>query len=141
MLFWLWIILLIASVVVEVMTATSLVSIWFALGALAGLIANQLNLTFFWQVFFFFAVSLISLLALRPIATKYLRGNIVPTNADRLIGMQTTLLKETKMDQYGEVKINGITWNAVSVDNAHISEGSIVCIVALSGSKLIIKKI
>ena len=141
MYFWFWLVLIVVAIVIEVLTATSLVSIWFAVGAVAGLIANQLNLPFLTQAILFFITSLIALLTLRPLAKEYLRGNIVATNADRLIGMHTTLLKTSKLDQYGEVKINGITWNTANVDNTEIEEGSIVSIVALSGSKLIIKKL
>ena len=141
LLFWFWLILLAASIVIEVLTATSLASIWFAFGAIAGLIANQFDLPFIYQGLSFFIVSIISLIVIRPAAKKYLRGNIVPTNADRLIGVQTKLLKSSTFDQHGEVTINGITWNTANVDDNDIEQGSIVTIVALSGCKLIIKKL
>ena len=84
MYFGLWILVFLGALVVELATATSLVSIWFCVGALFALGALALNLDFIWQVVIFFAASLVCLAAIRPMASQYLRGNIVATNADRV---------------------------------------------------------
>ena len=107
----------------------------FALGALA------LNLAFIWQVVIFFAASLICLAAIRPMASQYLRGNVVATNADRVIGRHVQLLKDITGETWGELKVNGVVWNAISADGHPIGEGSLVEIVAIEGAKLLVKKI
>lgn len=141
MTFWLWIIVLIGSVVFEMLTVSALISIWFAPGAVAALIAMQLGLNFMWQVIIFFAVSLLFILTCRPLAKKYLRGNIVATNADRVIGLHTNLLETITSDKWGTVKLQGAQWHAVSLDGETIEKDSLVEVLAIEGSKVIVKKI
>lgn len=82
MLFWLWICVLVGAVILEVVTATSLISIWFAVGSVFGLIANQLNLNFGIQVVIFLVTSILSIVIVRPYVYKYVKQNTVATNAD-----------------------------------------------------------
>lgn len=139
--FWLWIIVLIGSLFLEIITLSSLVSIWFTIGAIGALVANQLHVSFLIQVVVFFVLSILSLLFIRPIAQDYLRGNVVHTNADRVIGAITTVIKQTTFQELGEVKINGVIWNIKSVDNTTIEEGNLVEVLAIDGVKLIVRKI
>lgn len=141
MYFWLWIGVLIGSVLLEVLTASALICIWFAPGALAGLIANQLNLSFTVQIILFFTISILSFVIIRPMAKEYLRGNIIATNADRVIGKHSRLIKAYLDGNYGEVRINGVIWNVISNDGKDISEGSLVEILSIDGTKLIVRKI
>lgn len=141
MYFWLWIGVLIGSVLLEVLTASALICIWFAPGALIGLIANQLNLSFAVQIILFFAVSILSFVIIRPMAKDYLKGNIIATNADRVIGKHTRMTKTYHEGGYGEVRINGVIWNAIAYDSKDINEGSLVEILSIDGTKLIVKKI
>ncbi len=139
--FWLWFSICITSIVLEVATASTLVSIWFALGAVFALGAAMLSLSFAVQVLVFFAVSIILFVTIRPIFANSMRGNQVATNADRLITARVPLLKTIHEHQIGELKIQGLIWNAVSVDSKTIEKGEIVEILAIEGSKLIVKKI
>ncbi len=139
--FWLWFVICIVSIALEVATSATLVSIWFALGAAFALGALMLNLSFTVQIIVFFAVSILLFFTIRPLFIKSMRGNTVATNADRIISERTTLLKEISQDKLGELKINGLIWNAVSVDEKPINEGALVEILAIEGSKLIVKKI
>ena len=83
---WVWLAVLAAAVIVELVTPTALVSIWFAAGALAAVIFTILHAPFWLQIAVFVLVSLLLLALVRPAATRYLRGNVVATNADRYIG-------------------------------------------------------
>ena len=141
MTFWLWIIVLIGALIAEIMTVSALISIWFAVGAVAALLAMQLGLSFMWQVIVFFVVSLLFVLTCRPLAKKYLRGNIVATNADRVIGLHTNLLETITSEQWGTVKLQGAQWHAVSLDGETIEKDSLVEVLAIEGSKVIVKKI
>lgn len=139
--FWLWFVIGIASIVLEAATLTALVSIWFALGAIVALIAYFLGFSFTVQIFVFFAVSIALVLLIRPLASRYIRGNTVATNADRLISMRTRLIAPVQENQAGQVKANGLIWNAVSVDGKAIENHAMVEIVALEGSKLLVRKV
>lgn len=141
MYFWLWIAILIGSVILETITPSALICIWFAPSSLIALILNQLNVSFTIQVIVFFLSTLLLLLIFRPIAKNYLRGNIIRTNADRVLGQITKLNKTIDEDNYGEVKINGVIWNAISKEGKTIKEGSKVKILAIDGTKLIVEEI
>jgi membrane protein implicated in regulation of membrane protease activity len=126
--FWLWICVLVGSVILEFVTVSALISIWFSVGAIGALIVMEIGLPFVWQVSVFFVISILFIIVCRPMATKYLRGNIVPTNADRVIGQQAKLLEAITPDQWGLVKIQGAEWHLVEV-------------LSIEGSKVIVKKI
>ena len=80
-----WTIVLVIAVIVEAITI-DLVSIWFGIGAIGALICDFLGIHEVVQVIVFAAISIICILVTRPLAKKYLRGNTVKTNLDRIIG-------------------------------------------------------
>ena len=81
----LWVILLIAFVVGELITV-GLTSIWFAAGSLVALLAAALGANPVVQVILFLAVAVGLLAATRPWAKKYINSRTQRTNADRVIG-------------------------------------------------------
>lgn len=139
--FWLWIFVLVGTLILELLTVSALVSVWFSVGAIAALITLQLGFAFGFQVFVFFVVSCLFIVLCRPVATKYLRGNTIPTNADRVIGQQTKVLEAITEDKWGLVKIQGVEWHAVSFDKQDIAVGELIEVLSIEGSKVIVKKI
>ena len=140
MYFWLWMAVFIISLVIELATV-NLVSIWFTVGSLFALMANQLKLDIAYQIVIFIILSIICILLIRPLAANYLRGNIVKTNADRAVGEHVTLLKAISENTWGEVKVNGVLWHARSYDNKPIEQGTKVEVLAIEGAKLVVKRI
>jgi len=136
MLDWLWIIVFLSAILVEVVTLGQMVSIWFAIGAAGALLVQWMG-----GEFVFIGVSVLAMLAVRPLAAAYLRGNVVSTNVDRFIGQQVHLSKGISEDNWGEIKFNGLIYAAISVDNRAIETGELVEIVAIEGAKLIVRKI
>lgn len=136
-----WIGLSIAAVVVELITPTALVSIWFAVGGVIAVLLAFLDLPVWLQIAAFVVVSLVSMLIVRPIAAKYLRGNTVATNADRCIGEIGIVTKKITEEAWGEVKINGAIWSAVSLDAGSIEEHENVKVIAIEGAKLLVKRV
>ena len=65
----LWLVAIVLLIVLEAVTY-QLVAIWFALGAAAALIASLLDASGTVQIVVFVAVSVISLIASRPLAKK-----------------------------------------------------------------------
>ena len=135
MYFWLWMAVFIISLVIELATV-NLVSIWFTVGSLFALMANQLKLDIAYQIVIFIILSIICILLIRPLAANYLRGNI-----DRAIGEHVTLLKPISENAWGEVKVNGVLWHARSYDNKPIEQGARVEVLAIEGAKLVVKRI
>jgi membrane protein implicated in regulation of membrane protease activity len=138
---WIWVVILVATLLIEVETAGTLVSIWFSLGALVALIIFWLGGPIPLQVVMFLVVAIASLLAIRPLASNYFRGNIVPTNQDRIIGAQATLLVPITSTSWGQVKVFGSVWSAQSIDKKSIDEGQLVEVIAIEGAKLIVKAV
>ena len=136
-----WIIVAIAAFIIEIFTVGNLICVWFIFGALASALLAWLKIQAIWQYIAFFVVSIASMLIIRPMAHNYLRGNIVPTNYDRLIGQNATLSKEITSNSWGEIDTGGTKWSCAILDNHPIPEGTNVRIVAIEGAKLIVKRI
>ena len=83
MITFIWIAISVGAVVLELITPTALVSIWFAVGGIIAVILAALNMPLWLQIAAFVIVSFVSMLVVRPVASRYLRGNTVATNADR----------------------------------------------------------
>lgn len=140
---YMWIVWLVALVIFLIIEAigTDLVTVWFAAGALVALIVSFIPEVPWWvEVIVFFVLSITCLLALRPLARKYLRGKIVQSNADALIGRKGMLLEAIGPLQRGTVQLGDVKWTAVGLeDKDKIEAGTIVEIVAISGNKLLVR--
>lgn len=135
-----WIAAVVTLIAIEVATP-QLVTIWFALGALAALIACIADASIVVQAILFLAVSAVSLIATRPLVKKITKKKFSPTNADRCIG-ETALVVEdidNRLEK-GAVKINGTVWTARSLDGEPISQNDCVKIERIDGVKLIVTK-
>lgn len=134
----LWLIALIALSVFEAVTV-GLVSIWFAVGALFGLFASFFTDSILVQVIVFIVVSLISLVAMRPLVQRYMVPRQTPTNADRVIGQEGVVtLAIENLEAQGQVKVQGAIWTARSTTGTPIPEGTIVRIERIEGVKLMV---
>ena len=133
-----WLIVAIASIVIEIITLGNLICIWFAIGALVSAILAWLKVYTAIKYIVFFVASILAMLIIRPLAAEYLRGNTVPTNADRLIGKTGVVTKDITSDSWGEVLVMGVRWSAISVDNTAIKTDTKVKIMAIDGVKLMV---
>ena len=135
-----WIAALVILVVVEAATA-QLVTIWFAVGALGALIAELFGQDLWIQWTVFVVVSLLSLLATRPLVKKVTKKKIQPTNADRNIGAQAIVLEDIDNTKgSGSVNVKGVTWTARSKNGDFIEKGSMVIVQEIEGAKLLVVK-
>ncbi len=136
-----WIVLLIILIVVEAITA-QMVTIWFAAGAVAAIVAEMLGAQVWLQWVAFIVVSVIALVVTRPLVRKLTKTKVQPTNADRCIG-QIAVVTE-KIDNIaakGQVSVNGTVWTARSSDGTVIEENEKVTIEKIEGVKVIVNKI
>ena len=131
-----WIGLLVIFIVVEAVTV-SMVSAWFAAGALAALIISLLGGEIWLQALVFVTVSAVTLAMLRPIAKKHFVPRIVRTNVDAIVGK--TCLCVTAIDNLtsqGQVKIGDIEWSARSTTGEPIPVGTQVTVDRVEGVKV-----
>ena len=105
-----WLIAAVGFLVLEGCTF-NMTSIWFAIGAAAALISCLFTDLFRVQALLFIVVSVLCLLAFRPLATK-LRKAPTATNGDRNLGREATVLTTVTADLPGRVRLDGVDWNA-----------------------------
>lgn len=137
---WLWILVALISLGIEIATVGSLISIWFTIGALAAYVGQLAGLDFAFQVLLFILGSLVSFALVRPLAAKYLSAKQEATNADRYIGRVFTVVEAITEEQWGAIKIQGVRWSCREVKGKPVAVGETVEVVALEGAKLVVKK-
>lgn len=135
-----WTIILVISIIVEAITI-DLVSIWFGIGAVAALVADLLGFDEAIQIGLFIVISIICIIITRPLAKKYLRGNTVKTNLDRVIGKHCLVTQTITADRKGEVKVMGTIWSATALNNDTIQSGQYAEVVSIEGAHVIVKKL
>lgn len=133
-----WLGAMIVFLLAEAATVT-LVSIWFAAGALAAVVVALLGGGLGLQVTVFLAVASVLLISLRGFVRKYIRPKLVRTNVDAITG--TTGVVVTPINNVaalGQVKLNGLEWSARSTDGTHIPEGALVKVDRVEGVKVFV---
>ena len=136
-----WLVLLVVFAAGEAATV-GLTSIWFAAGSLAALIAALLGGPLWVQLTLFLAVSLLCLVAARPLAKRYLNNKVEPTNADRVIGETAQVIEDVdNVHGKGAVVIRGMTWSARSQDGGPITTGTMVRVLRIEGVKVFVEPI
>ena len=134
-----WLVSMIALFVIEAATV-NLMTLWFAFGALAALIASLLGAELWLQIVLFIAVTIVTLIPTRKIAKKYFgKAKHQPTNADMVIGKECIVTEKIdNLSSTGAVKCMGKQWTARSEDGEVIAEGEVVTAVEIKGVKLIV---
>jgi membrane protein implicated in regulation of membrane protease activity len=122
-------------------TSMSIITIWFAGGALLAMIASMLGFNFITQTIVFIFTSACLLYFTRPVVKKYFDVKKSKTNFDRFIGEYAEVTQDiNKLKSTGEVKIQGQLWKAISNTDDEISCGERVKILQISGVKFIVEK-
>ena len=135
-----WIGAIVVFGVAEALTA-GLVSIWFVIGSVAGLIAAICNGPLWLQIALFFVVSVVTLVATRPLVAKMMTRDGVATNADRVLGNMARVTEAIDNTiPTGAVYIDGKTWTARSAHDEVIAVSEMVRVVKMEGVKLIVEK-
>lgn len=134
-----WLAAFIAFAIGEAVTV-GLVSVWFAVGALAALFATALGAGLWLQITVFLGVSALALALFKPLSSKFLKPKLSATNADRVIG-SAALVTETidNTQAQGQVKVNGQIWSARSAQDIVIPVGADVRVLRIEGVKVIVE--
>ena len=134
-----WLILLVVFVIAEAATV-SMVSSWFAGGALVALLVSLIGGAVWLQTLVFFTVSIVLLALLRPVVRKFLKPRLVQTNADSLIGTTCRVIEPID-DAQGRVQVGDISWSARSENGGEIPVGAQVKILKIQGVKLLVEEV
>ncbi len=136
-----WLVFAVAMGILEAITA-QMVSIWFALGAAAGYVTSLCTDNVYIQVAVAIVVTIITLIATRPLAKRIINNTKTHTNSDKNIGK--TAVVTIEIDNYqstGQVKVGSSVWSAKSADNSIIEKNSKVIVKEIEGVKLVVEKI
>ncbi len=138
MLFWLF-----ASIVLGIIEAltVNLVTIWFAIGALAAFAAAAFCDSVLIQTAVFVAVSVLALALTRPLAKKFLKNEKTATNADRIIGKEAVVTEEfDAIKGRGKVLVMGREWSAKADIQEVIKLGETVIVDKIEGVRAVVSK-
>lgn len=137
---WIWGIVTAIALIAEFLTS-DLITIWFAAGGLITLLVVALapGLPLIWQLVIFVGISVTLLLCTRKICLKLLSADNAKTNTDALIGKKFVV--ETITNNYTYHKFNDVAWRVYAIEGEILEQGSEIEICAVSGNKLIAKKV
>ena len=115
----------------------NMTSIWFAIGSAAALLCCVFTGSFRVQAVVFLVVSILCLVAFRPLAAK-LRKAPTATNGDRNLGREATVLTPVTAEVPGRVRLDGVDWNARCVTPGDRLESGERCRIAEIHSTLLL---
>ena len=131
-----WLLAAVGFLALEGMTF-SMVSVWFAAGSAAALLCCLFTHSFRVQAVVFIAVSILCLLALKPLCAR-LRKPPTATNGDRALGREAVVLTPVSAEAAGRVRLDGVDWNARCVTPGDILNPGDHCRVTEIHSTLLI---
>ena len=134
-----WLMMVVVLVAGEALTA-GLTFIWFAVGALGGLIVSLCGGPIWLQVVLFLSLSALALALVRPVAAKLMQSGRVATNADRVIG-KTAIVTEAidNVAGKGQVSVAGQIWTARSERDVVIPKDAEVTVLRIEGVKVFVE--
>ena len=134
-----WIALAIILGIAEAATV-SLISVWFAVGAVVAIIPAFFGAPIWAQVLVFLAASALCFAFTRKFFKDIIKVKKQATNVDVLIGTDGVVTAEiNNLNGNGKVFISGLTWSAKSFDGSEISEGAVVTVLKIEGVTLVVK--
>ncbi len=110
--------------------------LWFALAALLVAVGVQVDWlgTLQLQLLFFALFSIIFIIFTRPLVLKLFKSNDTISNVEALIGQHGMATTNISALNYGQVKVNGEIWTAVS--SSDIEVDTRVLVTGIDGVKL-----
>ena len=140
----LWGIWLIASAVMFLMEIFTISFLLFfpAAGAFLAFLCAIFGASMQVQIIVFLVSSILLIVFIRPIVTKFFKTNNVAMNSQSLVGKNAIVIKAIdNLHAKGQVKVAGEIWSAISANDEDIEEGATVIVLRIEGVKLIVKKV
>ena len=136
-----WLVLMVVFLIVEASTVT-MVSLWFAAGSLAAMLASFLGAPVWLQVLLFLAVSALLLASLRKVAAEHFTPKLTKTNVDAIIGSQGYVTGDIdNISATGSVKLGAMEWTARSATGEIIPKGTLVKVEKIEGVKAFVSPV
>lgn len=138
-----WLIVALICFIMEIFVP-SFVLFNFGIGAVIGSFAAGLNLSLEWQIVLFSGGTMMSFFLVRPAMKRfaYKRTEGFKTNMEAMVGRHATVTEEiSNENNRGRVSLDGDVWQARSLSNESIPQGTPVEIVQLNSIILIVKKL
>lgn len=133
-----WFVLTVILLIAEAATVT-VISLWFAAGALAAMVTALLGAGLWVQAVVFVLVSAAALTALRPLVRKHLTPKLTATNIDSVIGSVGIVTGTIdNLTATGQVKLNGMEWSARSTSGNTLEVGTKVRVDKIEGVKVFV---
>ena len=133
-----WLAAMVIFMAAEAMTVT-LVSIWFAVGALGAILVALLGGGLILQVTVFLALAVVLLMGLRGVVRKHFTPRITKTNIDSVIGATGIVITPVNnIAALGQVQVGGWEWSARSTTGSHIPAGAVVKVDRIEGVKVFV---
>ena len=136
----LWIVACMCFTLLEAFTQ-QFVSIWFLGGGVVALISAYFGIGFEMQCILFVIVSMMALIAFRPMAKRLVQGEVVKTNVDSNVGQLAIVTKDfDEITLEGRVLVNDMDWAAKSIDGGIYHKGEKVIVERIEGVKCLVRK-
>lgn len=134
-----WAVVALGALFIDI-TTSSFMFVWFAVGAIAAIIAMLFNASVVVQVIIFVAVTAVSMAVGYPIVKKTIKKTVSKTLTmeEAYIGKEFTI--EEDIDVKSKIKFQGIYWTVKNVGKP-LKKGELVQVVGIEGNKLLIAKI
>ena len=136
-----WLILMVAFLLTEAATV-AMVSLWFAAGSLAAMVASLLGAPIWLQVALFLAVAAVLLASLRPLVRKHFTPRLSRTNVDAIVDSQGYVTSDIdNVAATGTVKLGAMEWTARSAVGSPIPRGTLVKVEKIEGVKAFVSPV
>ena len=136
-----WLILMVAFLLTEAATV-AMVSLWFAAGSLAAMVASLLGAPIWLQVALFLAVAAVLLASLRPLVRKHFTPTLSRTNVEAIVDSQGYVTSDIdNVAATGTVKLGAMEWTARSADGSPIPRGTLVKVEKIEGVKAFVSPV
>ena len=138
----LWLAAAIILAIVEANTV-QLVSIWFAVGAAAAMVASIFTASLGVQCAVFAVVSAVALAVMLPLLAKRrtMRQPPITNGSPLTIGSRGIVLREIPQGDIGRVRVDGLDWQARTVDGTPLPKDARCEVKNVDGAVLIVSAV
>jgi len=133
-----WACIMAIALIIEIFTY-DLVSIFFTPAALPSLLLAVFDINIEWQIISFLVISVVCILAFRPLMKKWLIKDTIPSDiTDSNYGKKVRLTKDT-VDGLSTISINGVTWKAKVTEGGDLPKDTEVEIINSESNTFLVK--
>jgi membrane protein implicated in regulation of membrane protease activity len=143
MVWWIWVLVGIACLAVEILIPGGIVMLFFGAAALlvGGLVAAEIGGPVWFQWVLFSVLSVVSLLTLRSPIIRWLdNGDSGADNIDAIAGKTALLLEDLAPRAEGKAELRGTSWTARNVGEVPLAQGETCVVEKVDGLTLHLRR-